>query len=179
MPKVHRTKIQQPSREEPPQARSGRGFLHRRKENYEQPTVQSTLHRERQESFSSGTGVGQGIHSQHFCVVSHWRVSTGQPERKKSKTTSICKQHCLTRRQPCKRRKFLSLTSRDTTSCMYFYALIMSNQKVKLRSHGPLRCKRMTLVNKFNPSSVALSVETAHTVDRNEELKARTQASAT
>lgn len=34
-------------------------------------------------------------------------------------------------------------------------------------------------MNKFNSSSVVLPVETAHTDDRNEELKARTQASDT
>lgn len=109
MRKAHRTKIQQPSREEPPFARSRWGSAHMRKGSSEKPTVQSILHRKRRKAFSSGTGLWQGFHAQHFCVVSHWGFSTGQPERRKASPLVVNNTHCLTRRQPCKGRKFLSL----------------------------------------------------------------------
>lgn len=105
------------------------------------------------------------------------RFSTGQLGRKKGKATSLCQQHRLTCKQPYRGRKSLSLARRDTTSSVHFYALVMSHQKVKLRYHWPQRCKQKTLINKLNQSTVALSVETTHTVYRNEELKARTEAS--
>jgi hypothetical protein len=57
MRKAHRTKIQQPSREEPPFARSRWGSAHMRKGSSEKPTVQSILHRERRKAFSSETGL--------------------------------------------------------------------------------------------------------------------------
>lgn len=94
------------------------------------------------------------------------RFSTGQLERKKGKTTSLCQQHRLTCKQPCKGRKSLSLARK--------YIQPVSESKIKTSLTTAMQTED---TYKFNQSSVALSMETTHTVYRNEERKARMAAS--
>lgn len=99
---------------------AGRAFSTGGRRFMRSPQCKARFHRQRRRVFSSGTGVWQRFHSQHFYVVSHWRFSTGQPERKKKANPLLfVNTTVLTHRQAYKGRKFLSPANRDTT--MYVF----------------------------------------------------------
>lgn len=137
--------------------RGRKGFLHSRTGIYEKPTVQSILHRERLEAKNSTLNTS---------VQCHTEILHRATRKEKGKTTSLCQQHRLTCKQPCKGRKSLSLARK--------YIQPVSESKIKTSLTTAMQTED---TYKFNQSSVALSVETTHTVYRNEEQKARMAAS--